>query len=51
MFGNYIDISRQDALSWAKWKIDNMPNVKTKEERLHIINSRLKGIKFDISDL
>jgi len=49
-FGYKMDISRQDALIWARRKMHQM-TMGSKEKRLVQINKFLTGIQFAIEDL
>ena len=50
-FYGWKEISYLDTLEWAKWKLSAMTMCKTDEERLELINNRLNGIHFNLSDL
>ena len=51
IFGEWTKISKKEALAYAKWKIRAIRTCKTNKERLAIVNTRFKGIKFSLKDL
>ena len=50
-FNGWKKINKNEALEYAKWKINAITTGKTDEERLSMVNDCLRGIKFSLKDL
>ncbi len=50
-FSNWHSISKEKALEYAKYKINAITTGENDEERLVMINEKLKGIQFTLNDL
>ena len=50
-FNGWRKIGRNDALEYAKWKINAIVTGKTDEDRLKMVNDCFRGIRFALKDL
>lgn len=50
-FSGWKNISREEALEYAKWKIKAITMGENDEERLAMINKQLRGVQFVIGQL
>ena len=50
-FNGWKSISKNDALEYAKWKINAIVTGKTDNDRLNMVNDCFRGIRFTLKDL
>ena len=50
-FNGWKNINKNDALEYAKWKINAIVTGKTDEDRLNMVNDCFSGIRFTLKDL
>ena len=50
-FNGWKGINKNDALEYAKWKINAIVTGKTDEDRLNMVNDCFRGIRFTLKDL
>ena len=50
-FTGWRKIGRNDALEYAKWKINAIVTGKTDEDRLNMVNDCFRGTSFILKDL
>lgn len=50
-FGGWIVVTKETALGWASHKLRAITTMKSDEERLEYINSKLDGVQFSLTEL
>ena len=50
-FNGWRKIGKNDALEYAKWKINAITTGKTDNDRLNMVNDCFRGTKFTLEDL